>query len=282
WAPALLSGYGWPVHLQPAKLGDKVRQLRALRAQCLAVDPQFNRRENALVMPESFSSALEMRLAGLKAFGYAKEGRSPLLKRSAPIVLGGHALISYWNLACHFLRVKREPPALVDLQVNPAKADEARRLLAAHGVTGEFVLICPFAAGLATARKLNKKWPAFAEFVRLADQQLGIPLVVYPGPGEHAQARELYPAARMIEGSDLAVYIGLLQQAALVVANDTGPAHMAAALGNRLLSVLGPTIAVEWAPWGPKVKVLQLPQTGDDSAWPTAPVVLAEAQAQLA
>jgi heptosyltransferase II len=282
WAPALLAGYPWPVHLQPTGLRAKVRQYRELRAQCRQIDPLFDQRENALAMPESFSSALEMRLAGLRAVGYAKEGRTPLLARGEPITLGGHALISYWELAGRFLGVKLPPPALIDLQISAAKARDTEALLAAHGVADRFVLVCPFAAGLATSKKLNKKWPAFGRFIELADAQLGLPLVIYPGPGEHAAARELYLAARMIDGADVAIYAALLKRATLVVANDTGPAHMAAALGTRLLSVLGPTIAEQWAPWGPRVTVLQLPQTSDLSAWPTAEDVLAEAKRQLA
>jgi heptosyltransferase-2 len=282
WAPALLAGYDWPVHVQPAKLADKLQQLREIRDQCRRLDPNFGRRENALVMPESFSSALELRLAGLRAVGYAKEGRSPLLARGEPITLGGHALISYWELANRFLRVQLPPPTQVGLLTAAAQEAEAERLLAAHGISGRFVMVCPFAAGLATAKKLNKKWPEFGRFVQLAEAQLGLPLVVYPGPGEHAQATELYPAARMIEGANLAVYAALLRRATLVVANDTGPAHMAAALGTRLISVLGPTIAEQWAPWGPRVTVIQKPQTSDAGQWPSADEVLAVARQQLA
>lgn len=284
WASALLAGESWPVHLQPAGLADKIEQLRELRRQCKREDPRFDARENALVMPESFSSALEMRLAGLKAVGYGKEGRTPLLARAEPITLGGHALISYWELACRFLRLSLDPPAEVGLRVAPAKAEQARSLLSRHGITGPYLMICPFAAGLATARKLNKKWPGFGEFTARAGGELGLPLVVYPGPGEHAQAREAYPAATMIEGSDLAIYAALLQRAALVVANDTGPGHMAAALGTPLISVLGPTIAVQWAPWGTQVTVVQRPgaEARADCEWPSADEVLAAARAKLA
>lgn len=282
WAPALLSGYDWPVLVQPPTVAAKLAQLRGLRAQCRRMDPQFDRRENALLMPESFSSALEMRLAGLHAVGHAREGRSFLMARSETLTRGGHNLATYWNLACRFLRIEQPAPRHVDFQVSAGNAEAARQLLVAHGVSGDFVMICPFAAGLATARKLNKKWPAFADFVRRADRTLGLPLLVYPGPGEHAQARELYPAAIMIDGSDMGIYGALLQRAALVVANDTGPAHMAAALGTRLLSVLGPTIAKEWAPWGPRVTVLQRPQAGDQTDWPTADEVMTAAQQQLA
>ena len=283
WAPSLLAGYDWPVHVQPAALGDKVRQLRQIRQQCRALDPRFDRRENALLLPVSLSSALEMRLAGLRAVGYAKEGRSPLMARAEPNTAQGHELTRYWALACRFLRVQAEPPADIGLRVAPAAARQAQALLDAAGVTGRFVMICPFAAGLAaTTGKAGKKWPGFGAFVAGAGAQLGLPLLVYPGPGEHAQARELYPQARVIDGGDLAVYTALLQRAALVVANDTGPAHIAAALGRRVISVLGATYAERWAPWGPQVTVAQRPPEGDRVVWPGVDEVMALARRQLA
>ena len=271
WAPSLLAGYDWPVAVQPAGWRDKVAQLRASREQCAAQDPGFTLRDNALLLPVSFSSALEMRLAGLRAVGVAKEGRSPLLARAVPWAQSGHELERYWDLACRFLGVRQAPPRDIGLKVAPAKAEEASQMLGAAGIRGDFLMVCPFAAGrAATVDKAEKKWPGFADFVRQAESRLALPLVVYPGPGEHAQARELYPAARMLEGSDLAIYAALLQRAALVVANDTGPAHMAAALGRPLISVLGPTEAARWAPWGSGVTVLQKTQQGSAFVWPTA------------
>jgi heptosyltransferase II len=283
WASSLLAGYPWPVHVQPGKMADKVTQLRGLRAQCQQIDPGFTRRDNAFLLPVSLSSALEMRLAGLRAVGVAKEGRSPLLVRAEPWATQGHELARYWDIACRFLRVQQAPPTNIEFQVAAHKAAEATQLLAAHQIHGPFVMICPFAAGrAATADKAEKKWPAFAEFSQLAAQRLGVPLVVYPGPGEHASARELYPDALMLEGADLAVYAALLQRAAVVVANDTGPAHMAAALGRPTISVLGPTEAARWAPWGPRVVVLQKPQSGDTTVWPSADEGLALTQQLLA
>jgi heptosyltransferase-2 len=134
----------------------------------------------------------------------------------------------------------------------------------------------------ATADKADKKWPGFEAFARAAEARLGLPLVVYPGPGEHEAARRLYPDARMLEGSDLAVYAALLHKAALVVANDTGPGHMAAALGRPLISLLGPTEAARWAPWGSGVTVLQRPRIGTATDWPDADEALALAQRLLA
>ncbi len=282
WAPSLLAGYDWPVAVQPAGWRDKVAQLRALHRQCAAEDPGFARRDNALLLPVSFSGALEMRLAGLRAVGVAKEGRSPLLARALPWAESGHELERYWDVACRFLGVQQKPPRDIGLKVAPAKAEAAAQLLGDAGIRGGFVMVCPFAAGrAATVDKADKKWPGFADFVRQAEGRLALPLVVYPGPGEHAQARALYPAARMLEGSDLAVYAALLQRAALVVANDTGPAHMAAALGRPLISVLGPTEAARWAPWGIGVTVLQRSAPATAAAWPTAEEGLQLAQKLL-
>jgi heptosyltransferase II len=283
WAPSLLAGYPWPVHVQPSKMPDKVKQLRGLRAQCQEIDAGFIRRDNALLLPVSLSSALEMRLAGLRAVGVAKEGRSPLLARAEPWATKGHELERYWDIACRFLRVQQAPPADINFHVAAHKAAEASQLLAAHHIRSPFVMICPFAAGrAATADKAEKKWPAFADFTQLAATRLDVPLIVYPGPGEHASARELYPDALMLEGADLAVYAALLQRAAVVVANDTGPAHMAAALGRPTVGVLGPTDAARWAPWGTRVTVLQKPQTGNGTAWPTADEGLALVRQLLA
>ena len=282
WAPSLLAGHDWPVAVQPAGWRDKVAQLRALRRQHATQEPGFAQRENAVLLPVSFSSALEMRLAGLRAVGVAKEGRSPLLARAVPWAESGHELERYWDVACRFLGVRQSPPRDIGLKVAPAKVDAAAQLLGAAGIRSGFVMVCPFAAGrAATVDKAEKKWPGFADFVRQAGSRLGLPLVVYPGPGEHAQARERYPAAQMLEGGDLAIYAALLQRAALVVANDTGPAHMAAALGRPLISVLGPTEAARWAPWGSGVTVLQSPQQGGTTVWPSAEEGLRLAQQRL-
>ena len=283
WAPALLAGFDWPVLVQASGTRDKVAQLRELRRQCQVLDPDFDHRENTFLLPVSFSSALEVRLAGLKAVGVAKEGRSLLLARAEPWARTGHEMERYWDIACRFVGQQLPPPPSIGLKVRASDAAKAAELLAAQGIAGRFVVVCPFAAGrAATADKADKRWPGFEAFVRLGQQRLGLPLVVYPGPGEHVAARQLYPAAHLLHGSDLAVYAALLQRAALVVANDTGPGHMAAALGRPLISLIGPTNAARWAPWGPSVKVLQRPLRPGSTDWPDTEEALALAQRLLA
>lgn len=266
WAPALLAGQGWPTHVRPAGWRQRVAQLRGLRRAAQATDAGLDARENALVLPTSFSAALEMRLAGLRAVGYAQEVRSFLLARSEPITYGGHALISYWELACRLLGIEQPPPSAIGLALAPADQAQADALLRTHAIAPGFVVICPFAGG--TFEKLDKTWPLFPQFTQ-ALLSTGRQVLACPGPGEEAVLREQYAGVVALEGVKLGVYGAILRRAALLVSNDTGPGHLAAAVGAPVLSVLGPTKAEQWAPWGPTVRIVQAEQPPDAIVWPT-------------
>ena len=255
WAPALLAGEDWPAHKRPVGLRANVGLLRRLRAEARRTEAGFDRRSNALVLPNSFSSALEMRLAGLRATGYAHEGRSPFLRRSLPPpAYEEHVLMRYWKLTCAFLEVEAEPPRAIDLRTLPADQARADALLGSLGVRPGFIVICPMAGG--TFEKLDKRWPQFAALTtRLLDT--GRDIIACPGPGEDELISTQHPGVKSLTGVPLGVYGGLLRRAALVIANDTGPAHLAAAVGAPLLSVLGPTKPEQWAPWGPTVEVVR-------------------------
>ncbi|NRF67927.1 glycosyltransferase family 9 protein [Aquincola sp. S2] len=274
WAAPLLAGEAWSVHARPKPLKERVAQLRRLHDDAVARDAGFDRRENGLVLPTSFSSALEMRLAGLKAVGYRQEARGLLLARSEPLRYGGHALTSYWELACRFLRTSAAPPPAIDLATRPSDQQRADEVLARAQVRPGFIVICPFAGGLFEDQQ--KTWPAFAQFSH-ALLRCGHEVVACPGPGEDQIITTQFPGVKLLAGVDLAAYGGLLRRAALVVSNDTGPAHLAAAVGAPVLSVLGPTKPEQWAPWGPTVQIVRRwPE------WPAVDEVIERAQAQLA
>ena len=81
----------------------RVRLLRRMRRDAIAADPGFDRRINAVAFPYSFSSALDMRLAGLRAIGHAREARGWLLARSVPRPEQRHELEVYWHLGSALL-----------------------------------------------------------------------------------------------------------------------------------------------------------------------------------
>ncbi len=262
WARELLAGHGWPVQVLGKTLGERVRQLRALRAQALAEDPDFGRRLNALCLPYSFSSALDFRLAGLRALGHAYEGRSWLLGRSVARPKDVHELAVYWHLGSSLLGTDAPLPERIALRVSPLHQAQAQALCAQHGIAPGCIVVCPFAGGTWSGQ--DKTWPVFAEFVAQRLPRFGRSIVVLPGPGEEDVARQHFSSATLLAGVGLGSYAALLQHAALMVSNDTGPGHIAAAVGTPLLSVMGPSDPALWRPWGPDVQVLR----GEAGGWP--------------
>jgi heptosyltransferase-2 len=57
--------------------------------------------------------------------------------------------------------------------------------------------------------------------------------------------------------TNMAELIGLLTYCSLLVSNDTGPAHIAAALGRPTLTIFGPTNEFETAPKGPRAEMIR-------------------------
>ncbi len=266
WARDLLAGQGWPVHVLAPTASERVHQMRALRrARPAAAGP---RALDALCLPDSFSSALECRLAGLRALGHAWEGRSLLLGRAVPRQRGVHELQVYWQLGDALLGQAAPLPERIHLQPTAAQREQAQALRQAHGIEPDCIFICPFAGG--TWNQQDKTWPGFADFVAQALPALGRSVVVCPGPGEEERiAREHFSGARLLPGVNLGVYTALLQDAGAMLSNDTGPGHLAAAAGTPLVSVMGPSDPSLWHPWGPGVQVL-----GGRGAWPDAAQVL--------
>ena len=267
WAGDLLAGEGFTVHALPVGRLDRVRLYRSLRAQARAADPGFDSGRpgaNAVVFPYSFGSALEMRLAGLRAIGHAHEARAWLLHRHRPRRPEVHELETCWELADLLLGETRPLPEACTLRVSELHRAQARMRLAALGVAGPYAMLCPFSSGTYGGR--SKHWPPFERFVREVAAGWGLPLLTCPGPGaEVQQSQALYPAVRTLEGVGLGEYAALLEGASLMLSNDTGPGHLAAAVGTPLVSLFGPTDAHRWRPWGPQVQLLQEP----GEAWPS-------------
>ena len=275
WAVDLLAGHGWPVDPLGHTLGERVAQLRRLRDRARLGDPAFDQHINAMALPYSLSSALEMRLAGLKAIGHRHEGRGWLLQQAVTRTVQAHELANYWQLGDVLLGQVEPVPARIELAVSPEHAATAAALRDRLGLRPGYLVICPFAGG--TFEKLDKSWPHFAHFAARALPPLGRDVLICPGPGaEETLAENDFGHCVVARGVNLGVYAALLRDAALVVSNDTGPGHIAAAVGAPLLSVLGPTDPSRWGAVGPGVHIVQ--QT---AGWPTVEAVATRAQALL-
>jgi heptosyltransferase II len=274
WLKALVDGYGWSVHAYPKKYLERVRLLKSLSAAAQLKDATFRQRVNAVTFATSFSSALDMRSAGLKAYGFAVEGRSFLLAGHTTIVYGEHALDSYWRLTSALLDEPLAPPPFVELRVSDAANEAAKAALKTAHVRENYIVLVPFAGG--TFEKLDKKWSGFDALVERLNC-VNHDLVLAPGPDEEADALARFPGAKILSRLPLNAYSAILRDAALTIANDTGPGHMAASVNGKLLSVLGPTKVEQWGARGKNVRVIQ-----SYPEWPSVDDVATAARTMLA
>jgi heptosyltransferase III len=122
-----------------------------------------------------------------------------------------------------------------------------------------------FAALNPGARKPDHRWPVerFAAVARALFER-GVPSLVTWGPGEEPLARALVEqsagASTIAPPSDVAELAALFRRAALVIANDTGPMHLAAACGTKVLALLHAPEGLRWAHPGPRFVALVAPE----------------------
>jgi len=108
-----------------------------------------------------------------------------------------------------------------------------------------------------TALYATKQWPPekFAALGEYLEAEIKLPVLYSCGPGEQtvldAIARAAGRPIRRLEGASLRQYAAVLAAARLFVGNDSGPAHMAAALGRPGVVLFGSSSSTIWGPWRP-------------------------------
>jgi heptosyltransferase-1 len=113
----------------------------------------------------------------------------------------------------------------------------------------------PFAIINPGAAWPNKRWPAvyFAEVATALKTRHGLPSIVLWGPGEERLAQAVVDAAQgaaaVSPQTTLAELVSLTQAAAVEVSGDTGPLHVAGAVGTPLVGIYGPTNPERNGPW---------------------------------
>jgi ADP-heptose:LPS heptosyltransferase len=103
----------------------------------------------------------------------------------------------------------------------------------------KYVLFFPFCS----KDLIHKRWPYFSELINLIQKNHPqYELVVAPGPGEIEEAKSLDIKIALNNNSPLNFFelASLIKKSHLIIANDTGPAHMAAHLGARGFTLFGP------------------------------------------
>ena len=121
---------------------------------------------------------------------------------------------------------------------------------------GRFALLNPGAAWP------NKRWPPerFGVIAASLRAELGIRSLVLWGPGEESLAAEVaaasHGAAESAPQTTIADVVGIARQAQVMVSGDTGPLHIAGAVGTPIVALFGPTFPERNGPWSPSDVVI--------------------------
>jgi ADP-heptose:LPS heptosyltransferase len=103
----------------------------------------------------------------------------------------------------------------------------------------EYIVLFPFCS----AHLQIKKWPYYNKLIELIKSKYNdkYKIVVAPGPTEIKEAKDI-SALSILDGEkilDISQLSSLIKDSSFVIANDTGPAHMAAHLNTKGLTLFG-------------------------------------------
>src|SRR5262245_1718292 len=209
-----------------------------------------------------FRSAAIGRLSGsplLVGLANGREG-SPLFysKRVQVPRMEMHAVDRYLLVAKAVGAAESGSPAF-RFRIPQADQEEVERLLARSGVMPGMEWV----AMNVSARWPTKRWPAesFAEVADRLQQEISLAVVMIGGRGERANVAAVSammktPAIDLTGATTVGLLPALLGKASMLITNDSGPMHIAAAVGTQVVALFGPTSAVRTGPYGVGHEVL--------------------------
>ena len=103
----------------------------------------------------------------------------------------------------------------------------------------KYIILFPFASSHLTI----KRWPYYNDIINLIKEKYNenYKIVVAPGPNEISELKKINALCILDNGKALNIsqLSKLIKDSSFVIANDTGPAHMAAHLGSKGLALFG-------------------------------------------
>jgi ADP-heptose:LPS heptosyltransferase len=191
--------------------------------------------------------------------GWTGGGGGPLLDLALPYDTGIHTADNARRLVSTVFAGRPGGPATTGPLL--AVPDETRRAAEARLAPRRALAIGVHVSG----GRLVKQWdPArFAEVAARLAESHDTTIVLTGGPADRTmvdQVKAVLPPARVLDvaGSlDLLELAALLEQLDVLVTGDTGPMHLAAAVGTPVVAIFGPSDPVRYAPAGPADRVVR-------------------------
>lgn len=264
WAEDLVAGMGWRFDPIEGHVSDDLNRIRYLVKNAGAA--------KGLVFPNSFASALLFKIGRVATAGLKTDCRSFLLDKAIPEPGTMHEVERFFYVAHEAIKAWGGTPAfdkvpsrlgLLSLKRHEAAA---KNIFEALGLPENFALLAPVARGKHKGKV--KSWSHFNDLVAPL-REAGIEPLVFPSAREEELCRAACPDARILPPTSLGNFAAIARRARVVVANDSGVSHIAAAVGAPQITLVGVTDPTRTSPWNPDAVVL-----GSENGWPSVDEVL--------
>ena len=266
WAEDLMSGMGW--RFDPIE-GHVTEDLHRIRY----ISNHLGPRPLGLLFPNSFSSALLFSIGRVRNAGFPTDGRRFLLDKVVEEPGTMHEVERFFRLAHGAIKAWGGTPAWdsvpeeLGMRLLALHEAAARNLMAEHDIPENFALLAPIARGLHHGKE--KQWKHFNELCGPL-RDMGIEPIVFPSVREEEANHAACPNARILPPTTLGNYAALAKRARIVIANDSGISHVAAAVSANQITLLGVTDPARTRPWNSKAVCLG----NNTDGWPSLDEVL--------
>lgn len=266
WAEDLMSGMGW--RFDPIE-GHVTEDLHRIRY----ISNHLGPRPLGLLFPNSFSSALLFSIGRVRNAGFPTDGRRFLLDKVVEEPGTMHEVERFFRLAHGAIKAWGGTPAWdsvpeeLGMRLLARHEAAARNLMAEHDIPENFALLAPIARGLHHGKE--KQWKHFNELCGPL-RDMGIEPIVFPSVREEEANHAACPNARILPPTTLGNYAALAKRARIVIANDSGITHVAAAVSANQITLLGVTDPARTRPWNSKAVCLG----NNTDGWPSLDEVL--------
>jgi heptosyltransferase-1 len=219
-----------------------------------------NRYSCAIDFQGLYKSAILAALSGAaRRIGFdrawAREGGAAILYNEPVIPSGRHVAELNYSLA---EKAGASRPAVPEypLRVPAGGAASVRARLHDLGIAGAYIVVGPAGSWRA------KCWPPerYADVCRELETSGNTRVVVIYGPGEKSLAEQVVrmaaPARPAMIATTIEELMGLVAHARCVIAADSGPLHLAAALGAPVVGLYGPTDPARNGPFVPGARIV--------------------------
>ena len=194
--------------------------------------------EKGLLCPNSLSTVVPMRLAGINTVGYHSFSSLKLHYNETV-----HTVENYFDLAKPFIQNRVELSEILDkITIHKSSVQQGEKLIQER-INSEYIVICPYATNLHKGK--NKEWPFWQEF---CEKYKGYKIVALVSKDDYARCQIEFPNI-IILSTGLSISGYIMRQAKCVLANDSGAMHLASFFGANIIGLFGATEINKTRPW---------------------------------